>query len=1004
MAWHYFLMPPRILRKFHFKSKPRLLMHRIEIYPHPDVADTRGNQLTAQMAEQFAITRMTVVDVYTTNKPLNDTQRHTVTTSLTNPVSQTPIFQTSNPHITTFDYALEIGFLPGVTDNVGFSAKEIIEDALRVDFSDAESVHSSQLYLISGTASLSEIQQLAQQLANPLIQRIHIKSAAQFANDNGMDAIAPRVELHDELHIAYVDLDVSEAELLTIGTKGIQNADGSYRGPLGLSLPYMQAIQAHFATLGRKATDIELETLAQTWSEHCKHTIFADPIDDIKDGLYKHYIKRATQEIRKRNGVDDFCISVFSDNAGAITFNDEWLVTDKAETHNSPSALDPFGGAITGIVGVNRDAMGFGMGSKPILNRYGYCFSDPREAAALYRDKLAKSPTLPPRFIMDGVIHGVNVGGNCSGIPTPQGFAYFDERYGGKPLVFVGTIGLIPRHVNGKPSHEKSAQAGDKIVMIGGRVGKDGIHGATFSSVALDEGSPATAVQIGDPITQKKMSDAIIKEARDLGLYSAITDNGAGGLSSSIGEMARDSNGFALNLDDVPVKYPGMSAWEIWISESQERMTLAVPACHVEQLIALMKTRDVEATVVGEFTDSGYGDINWKDQRIMHLAMDFLHDGLPPRPMQTEIVPTPHHQEFGPHDIRASVTNPSDQDALLALLASPNIASKAFIATQYDHEVQASSVLKPLQGKGSVFADATAARPLLDSLNGVVLSQGLVPRYSDIDCYQMAGWSMDMAIRQNVAAGGNPDHMALMDNFCWCSSNDPKRLYQLKEAVRSCYEHAIAYGAPFISGKDSMFNDFNGFDADGNPITISVPPTLLISSLSVIPDVTKTASLDFKQPGDLIYRIGHANDQLDGSEYERMQGRIGNILPKVNADSALTFYQRYYQIMEQGLIASSIAVNIGGMSAALAKSTMGGMLGAHIDTTLSRAQLFSETNNQMLVSIAPQHQERFETLMGSDAQAIGVVTKDATLTVNNGDIALSLDQLCDAYRGTFAGY
>ncbi|MFA7457725.1 MAG: AIR synthase-related protein, partial [Micavibrio sp.] len=559
-----------------------------------------------------------IVDVYTLENDL--AQPELLARSLVNPVTQKLL---SRGDEGDFDWAVEIGFLPGVTDNIGHTVSELAALTLN----DNQPVYSSQVIYLKGALDKPDVTEIASSLHNPLIQRAAIKSAKQYREDGGMDIIVPKVCLSSNHPAADdVDLDIPDEELAAIGTGGIKNADGTRRGPLGMSLLYMKAVQDYFKKQGRPAKDIEIETLAQTWSEHCKHTIFASPIDDVKDGVYRHYIKRATKEIRAARGDDDFCISVFSDNAGGIVFDENWIVTHKVETHNSPSALDPVGGAMTGTGGVNRDAIGFGLGCKPIINTYGFCFAPPDYNPEYYRGKGKINPILPPVTIVKGVVHGINHYGNCSGIPTPQGFVYFDERYAGKPLVFAGTVGLIPRVVGGKAGHEKCARPGDRIVMVGGRVGRDGIHGATFSSVALDEGSPATAVQIGDPITQKKMSDAIVKEIRDLGLYTAITDNGAGGLSSSVGEMGEGSGGFVIALDKVPLKYPGMQPWEIWISESQERMTLAVPPENVEKLIALFAKRGVEAWDIGEFTDSGKAQAKWNGEIIMDIAMDFLHD------------------------------------------------------------------------------------------------------------------------------------------------------------------------------------------------------------------------------------------------------------------------------------------------------------------------------------------------------------------------------------------
>jgi phosphoribosylformylglycinamidine synthase len=436
----------------------------------------------------------------------------------------------------------------------------------------------------------------------------------------------PVVHISEKAEADIVNLGVADDELQKIGKEGIADTDGTRRGPLALDMASMNVIKDYFINKEkRNPTDIELESIAQTWSEHCKHTIFAAALDDdTPGGIYKTYIREATVRIRREKGDRDFCESVFTDNSGGITFDDNWIISDKVETHNSPSALDPFGGAITGIVGVNRDSIGFGLGAKPVANRFGYCFANPEDESPLYKNKSEEPRLLSPRRIMEGVVHGVNAGGNTSGIPTPQGFIYFDDRYKGKPLVFVGTIGLMPKTSAGRSSVSKKAMPGDLVVVAGGRVGRDGIHGATFSSEALTSGSPATAVQIGDPITQKKLSDAIIKEARDMGLYNSITDNGAGGISCSVAEMARECGGFNVELERVPLKYPGLSPWQIWVSESQERMTFSVPEAKIDEFILLLKKRGVEATVIGKFNDSGRGVVTYKGKSIFDLDLDFL--------------------------------------------------------------------------------------------------------------------------------------------------------------------------------------------------------------------------------------------------------------------------------------------------------------------------------------------------------------------------------------------
>lgn len=970
--------------------------YRIEVLAHNE--DGRALQIQNILKAMGKKASVRVVDVYTSANPRANTPDFTG--SLANPVVQKAGIAPPSALDVDFDWALEIGFLPGVTDNTGHTASELL--ALLGADNDNE-CYSSKLYLIKGNAKREDIEALASELSNKLIQRVHIKDKKTFKKDGGMDVVVPKVVLDNKNAAADdVNLDVSDEELEKIGRDGIKNLDGTRRGPLGLSPLYMKAIQKYFKELGRAPKDVELETLAQTWSEHCKHTIFASPIDEVKDGLYRHYIKRATKEIREKRGDKDICVSVFSDNAGAIIFDDNYLITDKVETHNSPSALDPFGGSITGIVGVNRDCMGFGKGAKPVINRYGFCLADPRTNPKLYRNQSKTEAILPPATIMNGVVRGVEAGGNCSGIPTPQGFVYFDDRFVGKPLVFVGTIGLIPKTINGLPSHEKKARPGDKIVVAGGRVGRDGIHGATFSSVALDEGSPATAVQIGDPITQKKMSDAIIKEIRDLGWYNAITDNGAGGTSSSIGEMGEQSGGFHVELEKSPLKYPGMSPWEIWISESQERMTLAVPPENTQKLIDFLAKRGVEATVIGTFTDDGQARITWHGETVMNLSMDFLHDGIPETPLKTTFT------RGGTSE--PNISEPKDQGkTLLEMLGRLNICSKEFISTQYDHNVQGSAVLGPLQGPGRVYAEASVTKPVLTSPKGVVLSQGLVPRYSDIDTYDMAANGVDMAVRNAVAAGVDFSHLALLDNFCWCSSDEPERLGQLKRAVEAIYELAVLYGTPFISGKDSMFNDFKGFDEKGNQIKISAPPTLLASSIGVVHNIECAVSLAPKQVGDLVYLLGDTKDECGASEYYDHLGHLGQNVPKVDGPTNRTLYTFFSRATRDKLIASALAVNHGGLGVTLAKKAIAGQLGLDIDLShinlRSDKALYSESAGRIVVTVAPHNKKDFEkTFAGySHVTYIGSVAYTNKLNIKN-TLKLDIQKLDEAYKAPLKDY
>lgn len=958
-----------------------------------------------------------LTDNYTLNIDLPLPKILKIASLFTNPVTQKFILYGKNclEKLPAFDWAIEIGFLPGVTDNIGNTATEIISDFLKSESKAGQYVYSSQTTFIKGRLTFKDAGKIAFSIYNPLIQTAKIKNKRELLKDMTKKIKIPAVKLKNKSSVLKVNLKVNDQELSKIGKLGIENPDKSRRGPLALSLFYLKAIQKYFRHKKRLPTDIEIESLAQTWSEHCKHTIFASPLDEIKNGLFNTYIKGATDKIRVKNGKRDFCASVFTDNSGAIVFDDKYLITHKVETHNSPSALDPFGGSVTGIVGVNRDTIGFGLGAKPVANYYGFCFADPRINIPLYRLKNKKEAMLSSERIMQGVIQGVNSGGNQSGIPTPLGFIYFDERFRTKPLVFVGTVGLIPKKVNGRKSFVKKAMPGDYIAVVGGKVGKDGIHGATFSSVALNEYSPSGAVQIGDPITQKKLSDCLVKEARDMNLYNSITDNGAGGLSCSVAEMAKESDGCEVNLQKVPLKYPGLAPWEIWISESQERMTLSVPPRKWRKFQNLLKKRGVDAWIIGKFTDSGKCIVKFNHKTIMNIDLNFLHYGFPGLHLKSSFTQIKHLKPQIPPEENLS-------NGLFSMLERLNITSFSFISQQYDHLVQASSVLPPLQGRGRINSQVCAIRPILSSQKGVILSQGLYPSYSDIDPYQMAASSLDTAVRNAVSAGGDVNYMALLDNFCWASSADPLRLGQLKKAAKACHDYALAYKTPFISGKDSMFNDFMGFDKNGKSLKISIPPTLLISSLAVISDINKVVSLDVKKPGDLIYILGDTFDEMGASEYFLMiSGRSGknypgNKVPQVKAGKNIKLYKAYLKCVQKNLISSGLSLTGGGLGVALAKMSMAGMLGLDINLknlpglqSRSDFAMFSESQGRLLVTIPPENKISFvKNIRGNSFKLIGVVRNDQNFVVRDGNgkkiIKTNLEILLKHYRKTFFGY
>jgi phosphoribosylformylglycinamidine synthase subunit PurSL len=976
-------------------------VHRIEVrYKIDPRLPTRTERIRTL---GFPVDKIHQIDVYTLatcSRDFTAVELSQIGRQLINPVVQE--YTIDQPTSMVFDYAIEVGFLPGVTDNVGMTARQTIEDYFSMKFCDGEAVYTSQLYLICGSVTPSTLHNLASTLANPLVNRVIIKTRHEYGA-KGMDPVVPSVSLHDLPTAENVDLDLDDQELSRLGKEGIIDCStGQRRGPLALDIDQLHAIRDYFHTQGRKPTDVEIESLAQTWSEHCKHTIFASAMDDdVPDGLYKTYIQAATNTIRKEKGDQDICVTVFTDNSGSIIFDDQYLVTHKVETHNSPSALDPFGGALTGIVGVNRDTIGFGLGAKPCINVYGYCVGDPEIDPKLYRGRDRTRPILSPRQILDGVVRGVGVGGNCSGIPTPQGWCWFDQRYRGKPLVFAGTVGVMPREHDGRKLYEKKAQPGDLVVMAGGRVGKDGIHGATFSSEALDPQSPVTAVQIGDPITQKKFSDVIVKEARDLGLYHSITDNGAGGISCSVAEMAKECNGCHVYLDRVPRKYPGMAPWEVWISESQERMTLAVPPEKLDAFMELMQRREVEATVIGTFTDSGRCVVESSGCIVMDVGLDFLHDGLPRKHLKTTYTKKIYPEPCMPCPERLDTT-------IIAMLQRKNLCSKEFISIQYDHTVQGGHLFGPVQGAGRVQSDATLTRVVLGSRKGVGLSQGLFPSYTEIDPFLMAAAGIDTAIRGLIAIGVPLDSIAILDNFCWCSSDEPERLGQLKLAARGCYEVATAFGTPFISGKDSMYNDFSGYDAENNPVKISVPPTLLISSIGIHPDVRQGVSLDVKISGDLVYVIGKTSEELGGSEYFAHLGFSGNMVPVLDTATVRERYRKLTDAISRELVASACPVSHGGLGIALAKVAISGRIG--MDLTIPAElrpdyYLFSESLGRFVVTIAPDNKRVFERIIGPDAILLGRAGgKNFRITSEKLLVDIPVDELETAYKAPFRGY
>lgn len=989
---------------------------RIEIALKNGVCDSRGERVKREIEHflHMPVDCVSTIDVFTVDAAISRSELEAAASGpFCDPVIQT--WSIDLPQATNFDWAVEVGFRPGVTDNVGRTAGEALSYLIQRRLNDGEAVYASTQYLIKGRLTPEQVDTITTgMLCNTLIQRYNIMSAADFMAKRGFPISVPKVTGETRGEVREIDLEVSDEELLRISRDGV----------LALTLEEMKIIQAHYRDhqvlaqraiqgLGDKPTDVELECLAQTWSEHCKHKIFAGTVQyEDENGnrqeirsLFKSYIQRVTKEVRENLGEKDFCLSVFKDNAGVIKFDENNSLVFKVETHNSPSALDPYGGALTGIVGVNRDPFGTGQGSKLIFNTDVFCFADP------FFDKPLPSRLLHPRRIFEGVVEGVEHGGNKSGIPTVNGSIVFDERFAGKPLVFCGTAGMMPARVNGIAGHEKSIQPGDLIVMTGGRIGKDGIHGATFSSEELNENSPVTAVQIGDPITQKRMFDFLIR-ARDKGLYRFITDNGAGGLSSSIGEMSGECGGCRMDLAKAPLKYPGLNPWEILISEAQERMSLAVPPENIDEFMAMSERFGVEATVLGEFTDSGIFHILYDGRTVAWLPMEFMHEGLPPMQIPARWQP--------PSNPEPPATYREDWIAdLLELMGRLNICSKESVVRRYDHEVQGGSVVKPFTGVANDGpSDAAVVRPILDSWKGVVVSHGICPRYSDIDAYHMAANAIDEALRNYIAVGGDPSHWAGLDNFCWCdpvlsekTPDGPYKMAQLVRANQALLDLCVPINLPLISGKDSMKNDFY----DGST-KISIPPTLLFSVIGSIPDIRNAVTMDFKRAGDIVCLLGETKDELGGSEYLAMHGYTGNKVPKVDIATALTRYKALHQAIMSGLVASCHDLSDGGLAVALAESAFSGGLGCRVELANMRfggdsryrtdeVLLFSESASRLLVTIHPAQWSAFEeTMAGTAFSQIGLVTGDGLLTISGleGKTVLQgpLDRLKEAWQST----
>jgi phosphoribosylformylglycinamidine synthase len=874
-------------------------------------------------------------------------------------------------------HIIEVHLKSGVTDPVARSVEAAIAD-MGVN---VEMVRTARKYEIFGQFGDEQME---------LIQR------RVLANDCIEDAVSGSQAEPPSPHTKPYEFRLTHIAIRGLDDDGLVKLSKDM--DLFLDVKEMRQIQGYFKKLDREPTDIELETLAQTWSEHCVHKTLKSSVEFEYEGKKYHFdnllkdtIFKATKQLDK-----PWCISVFADNAGVIEFDETDAICFKVETHNHPSALDPYGGAATGIGGVIRDPMGTGMGAKPIANTDVFCFGEPDKTL----NEIPKG-VLHPRRVMKGVVSGVRDYGNRMGIPTVNGAVYFDDRYIANPLVFCGNLGILPAD-----KCFKKTSPGDLVVVVGGKTGRDGIHGATFSSGEMThehETVFAHAVQIGNAITEKKALDTLL-QARDANLYDSITDCGAGGLSSAVGEMG-EKVGVEVDLEKIPLKYAGLSYTEMWISEAQERMVLAVKPEKLEAIMKIFASEDVEATVIGTFKDDKKLTLKYNGNLVAQIDMEFLHDGVPKYTRKA------NYQK--PKLSEPAIKEQSDYSGeLLEILACYNVASKEWIIRQYDHEVQGGSVIKPLSGiTNDGPSDAAVIRPKYDSDKGVALSCGMNPMYGDIDPYQMALSGIDEAIRNMVCVGARPDRIAVLDNFCWGNCTREQTFGSLVRAAQACQDAAMAYQTPFISGKDSLNNEFKCDDGT----QISIPPTLLISAVGIVDDVKKCTTMDLKKAGNLLFIVGMTKNELGGSHYYKIKGQLGANVPTVDLELAPKIAARIHKAINAGLVASCHDCSEGGIAVSLAEMAFAGGLGveanlaglpASADCITNFAKLFSESNSRYVVEVKPENYNEFAKLMlNLPFGQIGEVVNNKNLIITAKDgsklVNAEIEKLKQSWQSRF---
>ena len=884
---------------------------------------------------------------------------------LCDPVTEQYLIGASQPHA---DSMIEIHPLPGVMDPEAQS----VELAIQLSLGKEVSVQTGQRFDFYGADQNIANIIASKCLANTVVHGIH------------STPYHPSEFPHGHIH----DMTVPEVPILGLSNDELKRM--SRESHLFLDLEEMQAVQAFYTTLGRDPKEIELETLAQTWSEHCVHKTLKATInyegpdatnrphhEEHDDGtvtihnLLKSTVAAATFELMDSD--IDWCLSVFVDNAGIVKFDEEHAVCFKVETHNHPSALEPYGGAATGIGGCIRDIIGTGLSARPIAATDVFCVAE--------FDNMPPEGCLQSRRILSEVVRGVRDYGNRMGIPTLNGAVWFDNNYAGNPLVYCGCVGVMPID-----AIEGDAKPGDRIIVIGGQTGRDGIHGATFSSAELTDTHAdefSHAVQIGNPITEKKALDAIL-EARDHisgCLFSAITDCGAGGFSSAVGEMG-EKIGATVNLDQAPLKYAGLKPSEIWISEAQERMVLSVPPENVATLKEICARHSAEMCDLGEF---GTPEVNlvllYNGVEVGNLDMHFLHEGYPG---------TTRTAKWAPKITTIPGNNIVDVQTMLPkLLAHPNIASKQSVVQQYDHEVQGRSVIRPFVGPlGDAPSDAAVITPVRGSLKGLAIANGLATGLAD-DPYLLAAAAIDECVRNIVCVGGDPSTIAILDNYCWPSAKDEESLGRLVRCSHGCYDAAKAYKTPFISGKDSLNNQFTTNSGE----TIFIPPTMLISGFGMIENISQCVTMDAKSAGNMLVLVGETKEQMGGSHLLMIDqdAKCDNALPEVSLLNGPLYAKAVHRAIKNNYVTSAHDCSEGGLMVAAAEMAFGGGLG--LSLFIEENELcFSETPSRYLLEVESEKLVQLQQELGDvPNEVIGEFNHSTNITV--GEASWNINKL-----------